>query len=188
MSYVLETLNRGYVEDCGFVFGDIECVRLGALPAIPVSQFVEYSTETILEILSSENLDSKLKEQLQIEIAFNCGRVTQATVQETSRSLKRRADIDDEIARQVVKTMTPNLAGEFGNPARNYVKNPFVFQNGQVNISNIYEVSVPEFVIFASRQIGGGTFGWNPNIIRIPKEVKENSLRLLQAITASETS
>lgn len=53
MSTVLETLNRGNVENFGFVF-DATRVRLSDdLPAISVPQFCIYSTDAILQVFPS---------------------------------------------------------------------------------------------------------------------------------------
>lgn len=184
MSYRLETLNRGQVEDFGCIFGDIECVRLGTLPAMPIGQFAQYATETILEVLESGEVDSKNKQVLLVEVAYNCGRVAQASTQELNRVLMGDDNSDDKLARKIAQTFPSEFAGAVGNPSREYSKNPFVFQNGQINISNVYDVTAEEFVIFAARVIGGGLSGWNPRVVTIPEEIKSSAAKLM--ITISE--
>lgn len=178
MSSVLETLNRGNVEDCGFVFGDVACVRLGALPSMPIGQFAEYSTETIIQILESQDLDPSLKNDVVARIALNCGRVLQAYIYQTDMKLHPE-DKKDEIVQHVVQNVIPRIASEVGNPAREYSSNPFVFENGQLTISNFYEMSVPKFVAFAGKMLAGGMHGWNPRVVEIPEEVIENAKKLM---------
>ena len=175
MSYGLETLNRGTVEDCGFLFGDNETIRLGALPAMPIEQFVRYSSETILSILESENIDPKLKQKFIARISFECGRLFQSLI---SREPMKRENPDDALARQIIKGLSPRVAANFGNIARDYPNNPFKFGDGKVIISNFYEVDPEDFVFFASYIYGGGTFGWNPRISPPPEEVKHCILKL----------
>ncbi len=184
MSYAIETLNRGTVEDFGFVWGDTESIRMGALPAMPINEFARYSTDTILGIFQDESVDAELKQRLLLDIAFNCGRVIQAEAQELNleHGFRRIQHAEFRGVREGVKQASKVFAEIDANLSRSYKRNPFVFSEGKVTVSNFYELDVPQFVLFAARVLGGGLAGWNPELDKIPSSVSESVRRLMDEL------
>ncbi len=180
MSYRLETLNRGVVDDCGFLFGN-ESIKLGALPSMPIEQFVKYSAEIVLQIIESEELDPVLRKKLIARTAFECGRLFQSRL---DRKLK--TDPEEESVAEMVKAVSPSMAANFAPIERDYPNNPFKFKDGKVIISNFYETAPEDFVLFASYIFGGGTFGHNWTYYAPPEEVKTIVLNLQDRLEGRE--
>lgn len=176
MGYLLETLNRGNIYDCGVIFGDSERVRIGDLPAMPMDQFAQYSTETLTQILLSEETPQDLKDKTRTNIAFVYGRLSQAV----SDRLNIRFSPEENQMIEIIESQSPKIALQIGNPERKYQANPFVLQGNQVNISNLYTVALPDFVAFATYILGGSMFGWT--IKDVPKTVKDSVQQLMETV------
>jgi hypothetical protein len=72
MSDSLETLNRGTVDNVGYIWGDVSRVVLGELPAMPLSQFCTFATDTLIEAYQQTDL----KQQKQIrDIVIKLGKM-----------------------------------------------------------------------------------------------------------------
>ena len=175
MSSSLETLNCGEVEDCGFVFGDTELVRLGDLPAMPLDQFAEYSTETLLQIVALRDLSSDVEERIKAQIAYACGRINQARINEVALSDKA----SNPASKLFLKNIASQLAGHVVNPGRMYEHNPFTLERRHVTISHLYNVEFDECVLFSTHILSGGMMGWTTGV---PTEIKKHSERLLEAV------
>lgn len=180
MSYELET-NRGNVEDFGFIFGDVNRVRLGALPAISIDQFAEYSSETLLQMLSSDQVPSHIKEKVKQEIAFMYGRIHQAQLDQIATDMQRGKILQETEISKIMRIASNAMAGDIGNPERNYTENPFVLNDSKVTISKFYSVEILEFTSFATQIFSGGMFGWTPGNI-IPEQIKEKAGKLMGAL------
>lgn len=174
MTTRLETLNCGGVDECGFVFGDTELVRLGDLPAVPLDQFAEYSADTLLEILNSDKIPEEIKHGTRSRIAYACGRLIQARLGRINSKRK----MTDEKMETNIKKAVQGLASQVGNPGRRYEKSPFVLKQDHVDISQIYQVSIPEFVTFTADIFAGGFMGWG---LGVPDAVTNHADRLISA-------
>lgn len=171
---MFETLNRGRAEG-GVIFGDSEVIRLGDLPAIPVEQFVSYSSETILEIIESKDVDLKDKQRFIALVSFACGRLFQVSI---SKNTKTENNPSKEVFTKIILDMAPGIAADFGRVGMEYSHNPFDFEDGKVIISNFYELNPEDFVYFVSHIFGGGFFGWNPKLFPSFEKIKPQILEL----------
>lgn len=125
MSFTLETLNRGPVEDFGFYGPDITRVRLSNdLPPLSLEQFCQFSTQVLID--TYKNLDlagkAKLKELLLESKRFVAGlRVRPSPRAETkevdsSRLLTglvegvevRKVDYSGELKRELSEALASN--------------------------------------------------------------------------------
>jgi len=59
MSDSLETLNKGTVDSVGFIWGDVSRVALGELPAMPLSQFCTFATDTLMQAYQQADLEQQ---------------------------------------------------------------------------------------------------------------------------------
>lgn len=172
MSSRIETLNRGGVDEFGFIF-TAERVGLGALPSMPIDQFAQYSVDTLIQIASSEETPQDLKEKIKLDTAFMYGRVIQANMDHNSSSLKQDPD------KEFIKKAEISISNTVSNLERNYPQNPFDFKDRKIAISNFYDVSLPEFTAFAMHILGGGLFGWTTGV---PEAIKTNAGRFMKAV------
>lgn len=178
MATRLETLNCGVLENCGIIHGDSDFIRIGDLPALPIDQFAEFSTEALLQMLGSNDVLPEEKERIKIEAAYSCGRVLQARIQDFNNRLSRR---NDPLAERA-KTAGNHFASQIGNPGRMYEKNPFQLFPDKVTISHLYDLSHIEFATFATSIIAGGMFGWG---FGVPEAVVNNAEKLKAGLLSS---
>lgn len=183
MAYRLETLNRGSIEDCGVLFGDSDRIRMGDLPAISLDQFCSYSTDALVEILTSPEIPEDLKQEVKIRVAFTSGRILQTELDQHNNNLMFGKHPKLKEAKAIQNTFSPIFASQVGNPERTYQNNPFTLEEGNVLISNLYRVAASDFSAFAMHILGGGLFGWTYK--EVPKPVKENMNRLMTEVLPS---
>ena len=177
MSPRLETLNCGLIENCGIIHGDSDFIRIGDLPALPIDQFAEFSTETLLQMLGSSDVPPDEKERIRIEAAYSCGRVLQARIQDMN-NMSRQNDPFAALA----KTAGNHFASQIGNPGRMYERNPFQLLPDKVTISHLYDLKHIEFATFATSIIAGGVFGWG---FGVPESVANNAEKLKAGLLSS---
>jgi len=182
MSYILETLNRGMVEPCGIVFGNSDEICLGDLPSVPIAQFAEYSTETLLQIIGMETVSDDDRKTYRARLAFTAGRLYQQQMTHTDYKFQTgiRPDPEEEFHKFLRESVIPKVAGEVANPGRDYLVNPFIVEGDHINISNFYMVSFSEFVHFSTEYLAGGMAGFHKSF-ELPEELKNSVGKLLGA-------
>lgn len=166
------------MEDCGFIFGDTERVKLGAVPALGIEQFIGYSTDTLIKIIASEEIPPEIKEKIKIRIVDACRRIEKDLI---AQATEKGLAITLPDSEKVLVEKARFIASAFGTPERNYGENPFELEGNLVNISNCYKVTTDEFVFFSTQILEGGLFGFHPS--QCPAEKLAESLaRLKQAV------
>ncbi|MDP3973459.1 MAG: hypothetical protein Q8P92_01370 [Candidatus Daviesbacteria bacterium] len=212
MSLILETLNRGHVENFGFVFDNTRIRLSDDLPAISVPQFCEFSTGAIIQTYNYVDATQKstvqnLARLLRSETAglrvihyqdpsSETELTTTEEVQESSedihiRRLSYAPQIADDLKKaleekqlsdELARNLTASYSEALGVSIHNYSENPFRRKGVNIEIEHMYEISLPEFSAFTYHILRGGWFGWGGPDKKIIPDCAYNGVQKLSAI------
>lgn len=182
MSYRIETLNKGTIENFGFLGPDVSKIRLGEMPAIDFEDFCNWSTNTL--IVALETADHDLKKEIETIVAGTHGKIKDLSVREdpldfrteTRRALAEALEKlpDNHVMKVPFEQMIEELdrSQDSWETAQHYDSNPFSIEGGHIVIGNTYKLTLREFAYFSTYVMAGGWFGWDER--GIPRPARES--------------
>lgn len=213
MSLILETLNRGHVENFGFVF-DSTRIRLGDdLPAMSVPQFCKYSTDAILETFkhipdpsqaSIRKIIAMLKSSTKDLTVIPYQDPSAETELTTTESIEKIEDIDvrrvsyppqimddfgkalqeGRLSDALARNLTAAFSEALGVSIHHYSENPFRGKGSNIEIEYMYEIALPEFTAFTAHILRGGFLGWGGPDKRIIPDCAATAVVKLSQLSA----
>lgn len=180
MSIELETLNQGRVPDFGFWGPDITRVMLGDLPAMRLVDFCRYATNILItviplikeverkQIMDSVKWITSTHEKMSIRPD---NEVTEASTYSDERPAVFLQD--SQQIEEFVSSLNPG-----GKTVVDYTRNPFLVQEGNINIANTYLVAPAHFADLTLSILHGGFMGWSEEL-GVPECADRNLRRLL---------
>lgn len=180
MSIELATLNRGGVPDFGFCGPDTTRVMLGDLPAMRLIEFCNFSVDALMAVIPFIEATKRSRimdyvkwiaakhEKMKIRPDYE---VTVASTYSDEHPVIFLGDAKQE--EEFVSSLNPA-----GKIVIDYTKNPFLVQDGNINIGNIYLVEPTHFAVLILSILHGGLAGWSKES-GVPECADRNLRRLL---------